>query len=255
MSETGEAEGPEDEELAATKAAAPEKLRVETSYIVTIARETTSPRRGTQQPVEIATVPAYIPSVMLVDSHCHLDYADYGSDREDVLRRARLAGVGAMLTISTKLSGFPAVRAVAERHPDIWCSVGVHPHEAAAEGPDADTAKLVALATHPRVVGIGETGLDYYYEHAPRQAQIDSFRAHIAAARETGLPLIVHTRDADEDTAAILAAEQGKGAFCGLLHCFSSGAPLAEAALAQGLYISFSVFLTFYIESGLSFLY
>lgn len=182
---------------------------------------------------------------MLVDSHCHLDYADYGADRDDVMRRARLAGVGTMLTISTKLSAFPAVRAVAEQYPDVFCTVGVHPHEAASEGPDADAAKLVALAAHPRVVGIGETGLDYYYEHAPRAAQGDSFRAHIAASRETQLPLIVHTRDADEDTIAILNEEQSKGAFPGLLHCFSSGRKMAEAALEQGFYISFSGILTF----------
>jgi TatD DNase family protein len=182
---------------------------------------------------------------MLVDSHCHLDYADYGADRDDVMRRARLAGVGTMLTISTKLSAFPAVRAVAERYPDVFCTVGVHPHEAATEGPDADTAKLVALADHPRVVGIGETGLDYYYEHAPRQAQADSFRAHIAASRETQLPLIVHTRDADADMIAILTDEQNKGAFPGLLHCFSSARAVAVAALEQGFYISFSGILTF----------
>ncbi|MFN4281888.1 MAG: TatD family hydrolase [Alphaproteobacteria bacterium] len=182
---------------------------------------------------------------MLVDSHCHLDYADYGADRDDVMRRAGLAGVGAMLTISTKLSAFPAVRAVAESYPNVYCTVGVHPHEAASEGPDADTAKLVALAAHPLVVGIGETGLDYYYEHAPRQAQADSFRAHIAASRETQLPLVVHTRDADADMVAILAEEQGKGAFPGLLHCFSSGRTVAEAALEQGFYISFSGILTF----------
>ena len=182
---------------------------------------------------------------MLVDSHCHLDYADYGTDRDDVMRRARLAGVSTMLTISTKLSAFPAVRAVAEQYPDVFCTVGVHPHEAATEGPDADTAKLLALTDHPRVVGIGETGLDYYYEHAPRQAQADSFRAHIAASRASQLPLIVHTRDADDDMIAILTEEQGKGAFPGLLHCFSSARAVAEAALEQGFYVSFSGILTF----------
>ena len=193
----------------------------------------------------IAGFTAYIPRIMLVDSHCHLDYADYGADRDDVMRRAQLAGVGAMLTISTKLSAFPAVRAVAESYPGVFCTVGVHPHEAASEGPEADAAKLVALAAHPLVVGIGETGLDYYYEHAPRQAQADSFRAHIAASRETQLPLVVHTRDADDDMVEILTEEQGKGAFPGLLHCFSSGRKVAEAALEQGFYISFSGILTF----------
>jgi len=182
---------------------------------------------------------------MLVDSHCHLDYADYGADRDDVMRRARLAGVGTMLTISTKLSAFPLVHAVAERYPEVFCTVGVHPHEAATEGPDADAAKLVALAAHPRVVGIGETGLDYYYEHAPRQAQADSFRAHISAARTTQLPLIVHTRDADDDIISILTDEQGKGTFPGLLHCFSSARAVAEVALEQGFYVSFSGILTF----------
>lgn len=185
---------------------------------------------------------------MLVDSHCHLDFPDYGPDMEQVIRRARMQGVSTMLTISTKLSTFPAVRAVAESHEDIYCSVGIHPHEAESEGEGgtaADTAKLIALAEHPKVVGIGETGLDYYYDHSPRDIQARSFRAHIAAARETGLPLIVHARDADDDMAAILREEYGQGAFTGLLHCFSSSQALAEAALALGLSISFSGIVTF----------
>ena len=164
---------------------------------------------------------------VLVDSHCHLDFPDFGPEVEEVVARAHGAGVGLMVTISTKVSEFDKVRAVAERFPHVFCSVGIHPHEAASE-PETDTATLVEMAKHPKVVGIGETGLDYYYEHSPREAQQRNFRAHIAAARETGLPLIVHTRDADEDTAEILAEETGKGAFPGLLHCFSSGPQLAE---------------------------
>ncbi len=180
---------------------------------------------------------------VLVDSHCHLDFPDFGPEVEEVVARAHGAGVGLMVTISTKVSEFDKVRAVAERFPHVFCSVGIHPHEAASE-PETDTATLVEMAKHPKVVGIGETGLDYYYEHSPREAQQRNFRAHIAAARETGLPLIVHTRDADEDTAEILAEETGKGAFPGLLHCFSSGPQLAEKALELGLYISLSCILT-----------
>ncbi|MBX3507233.1 TatD family hydrolase [Parvibaculum sp.] len=181
---------------------------------------------------------------MLIDSHCHLDFPDFGPEVEEVVARAHGAGVGLMLTISTKVSEFDRVRAVAERFPHVYCTVGIHPHEAASE-PETDTATLVEMAKHPKVVGIGETGLDYFYEHSPREAQQRNFRAHIAAARETGLPLVVHTRDADEDTAAILTEEMGKGAFPGLLHCFSSGPQLAEKALEIGLYISLSGILTF----------
>ena len=181
---------------------------------------------------------------VLIDSHCHLDFPDFGPEVEEVVARAHEAGVGLMVTISTKVSEFDKVRAVAERFPHVFCTVGIHPHEAASE-PETDTATLVEMAKHPKVVGIGETGLDYYYEHSPREAQQRNFRAHIAAARETGLPLIVHTRDADEDTGRILAEETGKGAFPGLLHCFSSGPQLAEKALELGLYISLSGILTF----------
>jgi TatD DNase family protein len=181
---------------------------------------------------------------VLVDSHCHLDFPDFASEVENVVGRARDAGVGLMVTISTKISEFDKVRAIAERFPNVYCSVGIHPHEAASE-PETDTATLVDLARHPKVVGIGETGLDYFYEHAPREAQMRAFRAHIAAARETRLPLIVHTRDADEDTAQVLSEEMGKGAFPGLLHCFTSSAQLAETALKFGFYISLSGILTF----------
>ncbi len=181
---------------------------------------------------------------MLVDSHCHLDFPELASEQDAVVARARDAGVGAMLTIGTRLDRFEGVLAIAERHANIWCSVGVHPHEAKEEGqrvPD----RLVALAQHARVVGIGETGLDYFYEHSPRQEQAESFRAHIAASRATGLPLIVHTRDADDDTIAILREEQAAGAFPGLIHCFSSGRAVAEAALALGMYVSISGIVTF----------
>ena len=139
---------------------------------------------------------------MLVDSHCHLNYAELG-DISAVMERAQAAGVGICVSIGTEMKNFPAVLAVAERFPDVWCSVGVHPHEAEKELL-ADAAPLLAQAAHPRVVGIGETGLDYYYEHAPRAAQQENFRTHIAAGRQTGLPVIVHTRDADDDTIAIL---------------------------------------------------
>jgi TatD DNase family protein len=181
---------------------------------------------------------------VLVDSHCHLDFPDFGPEVDEVVARAHAAGVGLMVTISTKVSAFDRVRAVAERFPHVFCTVGIHPHEAASE-PETDKATLVALAKHPKVVGIGETGLDYFYEHSPREAQQRNFRAHIAAARETGLPLIVHTRDADADTARILDEEMEEGAFPGLLHCFSSGPGLAEKAIKLGFYVSFSGIVTF----------
>jgi TatD DNase family protein len=180
---------------------------------------------------------------MLVDSHCHLDFADLG-DIGAVMERARAAGVGICLSISTEMKTFPAVRAVAERFPDVWCSVGVHPHEAEKE-PLTDAAPLLAEAAHAKVVGIGETGLDYFYEHAPRAAQRENFRIHIAAGRQTRLPVIVHTRDADDDTIAILEDEMGKGAFTGLIHCFTGTQRLADAALALGLSISVSGIATF----------
>ncbi|MCG8358688.1 MAG: TatD family hydrolase [Kiloniellales bacterium] len=181
---------------------------------------------------------------MLVDSHCHLDYLARDGDIEPVVERARAAGLAGMLTISTTLSGFPEVLAIAERHDDVWCSVGVHPHEAAEEGQEKPD-RLVGLAKHGKVVGIGETGLDYYYEHSPRQAQQASFRAHIAAARQTGLPVIVHTRDAEEDTIGILREEMAAGEFSGVIHCFSSDRALAEAALDIGLSISVAGIVTF----------
>lgn len=180
----------------------------------------------------------------LVDSHCHLDYPGLAEDVDGVIGRAAAAGVGWMLTICTRVSEFPRVLAIAEAHDNVWCTVGIHPHEAGSE-PETDAQTLIAMARHPKVVGFGETGLDYYYEHSPRERQQASFRAHIAAARATGLPLIVHARDADDDMAAILEAEYALGAFPGLLHCFSSGRQLAERALAIGMSISLSGIVTF----------
>jgi TatD DNase family protein len=181
---------------------------------------------------------------MLVDSHCHLDFPEFAPELDAVVQRARDAGVKTCVSIGTKLPNFPKVRAVAERFDDVWCSVGIHPHEAEKE-PLAAPDVLIEHAGHPKVVGIGESGLDYYYEHSPREAQRSNFRHHIDAARRTGLPLIVHTRDADDDTISILEDEMGRGAFTGLLHCFTGTRRLAEAALRLGLYISVSGIATF----------
>ena len=181
---------------------------------------------------------------MLVDSHCHLDMIADHHDLDEVVGRARRAGVQTMVTISTTLSGWDRVKEIAETYDNVWCSVGVHPHEAGAEGQSAPD-KLIELAQHPRVVGIGESGLDYHYDNSPRQAQAESFRAHITAARETGLPLIVHAREADEDTAMILREGYEQGPFPCVMHCFSSGMGLAEAALDLGFYISMSGIATF----------
>ncbi len=181
---------------------------------------------------------------MLTDSHCHLNYKGLIEDQAGVIARARAAGVGAMLNISTREREWDAIVATAESDPDIWASIGIHPHEADAH-PDIDTAKLVARASHPKVIGIGETGLDYYYDHSDREQQKTSFRAHIAAARETGLPLIVHTRDAEADTADILAEDMGKGAYKGVIHCFTASGDFANKALKLGLFISISGIVTF----------
>jgi len=180
----------------------------------------------------------------LVDSHCHLDFPELSGDADGVVSRARTAGVGHMLTIGTKITKFDGVLAMAERFDNVSCSVGIHPHEAGVE-PAMDVDKLTGLAEHPKVVAFGETGLDFFYEHSPRADQDRSFRVHIAAAREAELPIIIHTRDADPETAAILDEEMGKGAFTGVIHCFSSGADLAAKALEHGLYISFSGIVTF----------
>jgi|SRR5579871_1409329 len=181
---------------------------------------------------------------MLVDSHCHLDFPEFSPELDAVMARARAAGVGTCVTIGTKLSTFERTHAIAEQFPDVWCSVGSHPHEAVSEQL-SDARPLIEAAQRSKVVGIGETGLDYYYNHSPREAQAHNFRTHIAAARETGLPLIVHTRDADEDTVAILRDEMGKGAFRGLIHCFTAGPALAKAALDLGFLISVSGIATF----------
>ncbi|MBN9570121.1 MAG: TatD family hydrolase [Alphaproteobacteria bacterium] len=181
---------------------------------------------------------------MLVDSHCHLDFPEFAPELDAVVDRARAAGVGLCVSIGTTLDGFPRVQAVAERFDSVWCSVGIHPHEAEKE-PLEDAQALIALAQGPKVVGIGETGLDYFYEHSPRAAQQKNFRLHIAAARELGLPLIVHTRDAEDDTIEILRDEMEQGAFTGLIHCFTGTKKLADAALELGFCISVSGIATF----------
>jgi TatD DNase family protein len=181
---------------------------------------------------------------MFADSHCHLNYKGLVEEQQAVLGRARAAGVGAMLNISTRSSEWDEVIGLAEREPDVWASVGIHPHEADAH-PDVGTAALVERAAHPRVVAIGESGLDFYYDHSGRDRQRASFRAHICAARDTGLPIVVHTREAEADTHAILAEEMGKGAFPGVIHCFTASGGFADKALGLGLYISLSGIVTF----------
>ncbi|MEO7169798.1 MAG: TatD family hydrolase, partial [Sphingomonas sp.] len=181
---------------------------------------------------------------MFADSHCHLNYKGLYEQQPEILARARARGVSAMLNISTRESEWDAVIGTAERELDVWATVGIHPHEA-DQHPDIGTARLVERAAHPRVVGIGESGLDYYYDHSDRDRQRASFRAHIAAARETGLPIVVHTRDAEEDTAEILREEMGKGAYPGVIHCFTASGAFADIALKLGLYISISGIVTF----------
>ncbi len=181
---------------------------------------------------------------MLVDSHCHLDFPEFAAELDQVVQRARDVGVKTCVSIGTTLEKFPGVLAVAERFDDVWCSVGIHPHEAEPElisGPEP----LIERAQHTKVVGIGETGLDFYYNHSPREPQIANFRAHIAAARALKLPLIVHTRNADPETVDILRDEMGKGAFTGLIHCFTGTQMLADAALDMGFCISVSGIATF----------
>ena len=181
---------------------------------------------------------------MLVDSHCHLNFPDFKDDLEGVVTRAKNAGVGVMQTICTELAEFDEVRGIAQRFEGVYCSVGVHPNDSGKT--EIPTVKeLVERASYPETIGIGETGLDYHYETSPREAQIESFRVHISAARETGLPLIVHSRDADEDTVRILQEEMGKGPFTGVIHCFTSTQYLADKSLEMGFYISFSGIVTF----------
>jgi TatD DNase family protein len=180
----------------------------------------------------------------LVDSHCHLDFPAFEDDRDAVVERARAAGVGPMVTISTRVARFADVRAIAGRYERTYCSIGTHPHNAADE-PDVTAADLVRIAEDPLVVAIGEAGLDYHYDNSPRAAQRQGFLRHIAAARLTGLPLVIHARDADDDIAAILEDESGKGAFPFVLHCFSSGRDLARRGVALGGFVSFSGILAF----------
>ncbi|QXX73980.1 TatD family hydrolase [Methylovirgula sp. HY1] len=181
---------------------------------------------------------------MLIDTHCHLDFPDFAPERDAVVARARAAGLRRMITISTQVKKFPTIAAIAETYADVYCTVGTHPLEADVEA-EASVAQLVDLAAHPKCVGIGEAGLDYHYDRAPREVAQRVFRTHIAAARESGLPLVIHARDADADMAAILEEEMGQGEFKALLHCFTSSRQLAERALAIGLSISFSGVLTF----------
>src|SRR4051812_4464330 len=183
-------------------------------------------------------------AAMFIDSHCHLNYKGLADDQQGVLARARAAGVAKMLNISTRISEWDDVIATAERECDVMASVGIHPHEADVH-PDVETATLVARAAHPKVIGIGESGLDYYYDHSDRGRQRDSFRSHVAAARETQLPLIVHTRDAEADTYDILAEEMEKGAYPALIHCFTASRDFADKVLALGLYVSISGIVTF----------
>ncbi|MGF6156753.1 TatD DNase family protein [Ensifer sp. KUDG1] len=181
---------------------------------------------------------------MLIDTHCHLDFPDFEAERDAIVARAHEAGVEQMITISTRVKRFETILAIAESYPNVFCSVGTHPHNADEEL-DITTEELVRLSAHPKVVAIGEAGLDYFYDNAPREAQIEGLRRHIAAARETGLPLVIHSRSADDDMAAILTEETGKGAFPFLLHCFSSGPELARIGVELGGYVSFSGILTF----------
>ena len=182
--------------------------------------------------------------MMLVDHHCHLDFPEFAPELDQVVARAHQAGVGTLVTISTRIRKFDEVKAIAERFDDVFCSVGTHPHNAHEEL-DIPLERIIELSKHPKVVAIGEAGLDYHYKHSTPEAQAEGFRRHIAAARDTGLPLEIHTRDADDDTIAILEEEHAKGAFPAVLHCFTGGRKLALRALDLGLYVSFSGVITF----------
>ena len=181
---------------------------------------------------------------MLIDSHCHLEYKGLVEDQQGVLSRARAAGVEGFLSISTRQREWDQVIATATRESDVWASVGIHPHEADSHS-DLGEAALLAAAAHPKVIAIGETGLDYYYDHSDRETQKALFRRHISVARQTGLPIIIHTRDAEDDTAAILADEMEQGAFPALIHCFTASAEFARTVLDLGLTISLSGIVTF----------
>lgn len=182
---------------------------------------------------------------MIIDSHAHLDYPQLSGDLPAVLARAAEAGVDRVITIGVKLSTLEGPRRIAETNDNIWFSAGVHPHEAGTEVNACDVTSFIAAADHPKCVAIGEAGLDYHYDYAPRDLQAASFRAQITAARETGLPVIVHAREADDDIADIIEDEMRKGPFSGVLHCFSSGPELARRAIDVGFYVSFSGILTF----------
>jgi TatD DNase family protein len=181
---------------------------------------------------------------MLVDSHCHLDFPDFAPELDAVVARAHTAGVGHIVTISTRVRRHAQLLAIAERFPNVTCSVGTHPHHAHEEL-DITADELIARAQHPKVVAIGEAGLDYHYDNSPRDAQAQGFRTHIASARATQLPLVIHAREADDDTARILEEEMGKGPFPAVLHCYTGGPELARRAIALGLSISFTGIVTF----------
>lgn len=181
---------------------------------------------------------------MIIDSHCHLDFPDFAPERDAVVARARAAGLARIITISTRIDKAAAVRTIAEAYDDVFFTVGTHPHEAHLD-PEAPAERIVELARHPKCVGIGEAGLDYHYDKAPRDVAARVFRTHIAAARQSGLPLVIHSRDADDDTAAILTDEMRRGTFKAVLHCFTGGAALARVALDLGLSISFSGVISF----------
>ena len=181
---------------------------------------------------------------MIVDSHCHLDFDDFADELDDVVARAQAAGVARMVTIGTRVKKFDQVLGIAERFDAVYCSVGTHPHNAAEET-EVSAEHLVRMAEHPKVVAIGEAGLDFHYDHSPREAQRKSFRSHIEAARRSGLPLVIHTREAEAETAEILREEMARGPFSAVLHCFSSARSLAETGIDLGFYVSFSGILTF----------
>ena len=181
---------------------------------------------------------------MLIDSHCHLDFPELAADRAGVLARAKAAGIDGMVTISTRVKRFDEIAAIADAHAEVWCSVGTHPHHADEEL-DIYADDLVRLSAHPKCVAIGEAGLDYFYDEAPKEAQAEGLRRHIAASRITQLPLVIHSRSADVDMAFILRDEMGKGSFPFVLHCFTAGMDLARTALELGGYVSFSGIITF----------
>lgn len=187
---------------------------------------------------------------MLVDSHCHLDFPDFADDLDGIVARAEAAGVGRIVTISTRVRKLDKLIAITERYPNVYCTVGTHPHQANEED-GIPASELIALTKHPKVIGLGEAGLDYFYKHGSPEAQARGFRQHIAAARETGLPLVIHTRDADEDCGKILDEEIAKGAFKAVLHCYTGGRDLAMKAIAHGLLISFTGILTFKASQSL----